>query len=140
MRSGEIEIVTRYEADADSAYEAFAEIVAERHADTLYSTDGTTVDEQVASLLRGEGDRPKRTMAVAESCTGGLLAARPTNPPGASEYVLGGVGGLLQRGEDRPGGRARRDDRAYGAVSEEVAKALALGASAPGWAPMWASV
>ncbi|HXC45855.1 MAG TPA: molybdopterin-binding protein, partial [Solirubrobacteraceae bacterium] len=91
MRGGEIEIVTRYEPDGHSAYDAFARIVATRHADTLYSTDGTTVDEQVAGLLRGDGRRPSRTIAVAESCTGGLLAARLTNPPGASEYVLGGI-------------------------------------------------
>ena len=59
----------------------------ERHADTLFSDDGTSVDQQVAALLRERG----WTIATAESCTGGLLAARITDPPGASDYFPGGV-------------------------------------------------
>ncbi|HEY3970566.1 MAG TPA: molybdopterin-binding protein, partial [Solirubrobacteraceae bacterium] len=50
LRSGEIEIVTRYEPDAQPTYDEFARIVATRHAVTLYSTDGTTIDVQVAAL------------------------------------------------------------------------------------------
>ena len=125
MRGGEIEIVTRYEPHADSAYEAFAAIVAERHADTLYSSDGTTVDEQVAALLRGDGGGPKRTIAVAESCTGGLLAARLTNPPGASEYVLGGIVAYANEVKIAQVGVPGEAIEAHGAVSEVVAKALA---------------
>ena len=128
MRGGEIEIVTRYEPEADSVYETFTEIVAERHADTLYSTDGTTVDEQVASLLRGDGERPTRTIAVAESCTGGLLAARLTNPPGASEYVLGGIVAYANEAKIAQVGVPSEAIEAHGAVSQDVAKALAHGA------------
>jgi nicotinamide-nucleotide amidase len=130
LRSGEIEIVTRYEPEAKAAYEAFAATVAMRHADTLYSTDGSTVDEQVAALLRGDGGKPKRTIAVAESCTGGLLAARLTSPPGASEYVLGGVVAYSNEAKIAQAGVARETIEAHGAVSEEVAKALAAGARA----------
>ena len=50
-------------------------------------TDGTSVDEQVAALLRASS----RTIATAESCTGGLLAGRLTDLAGSSDYVLGGV-------------------------------------------------
>jgi nicotinamide-nucleotide amidase len=128
MRSGEIEIVTRYEPVAEEAYERFAQIVAERHADTLYSTDGTTVDDQVAALLRGDDGAPKRTIAVAESCTGGLLTARLTNPPGASEYVLGGIVAYANEVKMAQADVASEEIERYGAVSEEVAKALAQGA------------
>jgi nicotinamide-nucleotide amidase len=128
LRSGEIEIVTRYEPEAQSTYDAFAQIVAARHADTLYSTDGTTVDEQVAGLLRGDGVRPTRTIAVAESCTGGLLAARLTNPPGASEYVMGGLVAYSNEAKEALADVAREQIEAHGAVSEEVARALARGA------------
>jgi nicotinamide-nucleotide amidase len=145
MRGGEIEIVTRYEHAAQEAYDAFAQTVATRHADTLYSTDGTTVDEQVAALLKGEISSAgqgqvssvrelnppgsvKRTIAVAESCTGGLLLARLTSPPGASEYVLGGIVAYANDVKINQVGVRREAIEAHGAVSEEVAKALALGA------------
>lgn len=128
LRSGEIEIVTRYEPEAEPTYDAFVAIVAERHADTLYSTDGTTVDERVATLLRGDGEIARRTIAVAESCTGGLLAARLTNPPGASEYVLGGVVAYANEVKVSQVGVLPETIKVHGAVSEEVAKALARGA------------
>ena len=57
----------------------------ERHARTLFSSDGSRVDDQVAELLAG------RSLAVAESCTGGLMAARLTERPGSSAYFAGGV-------------------------------------------------
>ena len=59
--------------------------IRERHADTLFSLDGSTIDEQLAELLAGE------TIAVAESCTGGGLATRLTDRAGSSAYFLGGA-------------------------------------------------
>ena len=82
----------------------FAALVRERHRRTLFSDDGTTVDEQVFALLRGDGSRPVQTIAVAESCTGGLLCARLTERPGSSEFVRGGLVVYSNDGE----GRARR--------------------------------
>jgi nicotinamide-nucleotide amidase len=108
-------------------YDAFARVVAERHADTLYSTDGTTVDDQVASLLRGDGDTVTRTLAVAESCTGGLLLARLTNPPGASAYVMGGVVAYSNDAKVEQVGVGRDLIESHGAVSQEVAEARAWG-------------
>jgi nicotinamide-nucleotide amidase len=122
LKRGEIEVVTRYEPDAEGVYEDFAEIVAERHADTLFSSDGRTVDEIVAELLAG------RTIATAESCTGGLLAARLTDRPGASAYVNGG---FVVYGNDAKialAGVTPETLERYGAVSGEVAEALASGA------------
>jgi nicotinamide-nucleotide amidase len=143
LRSGEIEIVTRYEPGAQDTYEAFAQIVATRHANTLYSTDGTTIDAQVASLLRGEQaatqategtereNQPTtpRTIAVAESCTGGLLLARLTDPPGASEYVLGGIVAYSNEAKVAQVGVEPKTIDEHGAVSEQVAQALAHGAT-----------
>ncbi len=133
LRGGEIEVVTRYEAGAQEAYDAFVGVVEARHADTLYSTDGTSIDEQVAALLKGEsiGSLPAgtpHTVAVAESCTGGLLLGRLTNPPGASAYVRGG---FVVYSNDAKVAQAGVDPLAikqHGAVSEEVAKQLAAGA------------
>jgi nicotinamide-nucleotide amidase len=127
LRGGEIEIVTRYEPDAEDAYAAFAQLVAARHADTLYSVDGTTVDVQVAALLRGDGEQPSRTIAVAESCSGGLLLARLTEVPGASAYVLGGVVAYSNDAKVTQVDVSSKQIEDSGAVSSEVARALAEG-------------
>jgi nicotinamide-nucleotide amidase len=122
LKRGEIEVVTRYEPDAQAVYDQLAQIVAERHADTLFSTDGSTVDEIVARRLRGH------TIATAESCTGGLLVARLTDRPGASDYVAGGVVVYSNDAKVALAGVERALIDRHGAVSAEVAQALADGA------------
>ena len=86
---------------------ALAALIAERHADTLFSDRRPTIDEQVAELLAG-----RTAGASAESCTGGLLAARLTERPGSSAYFAGGVVVVLERGQDRPARRRPGADRA----------------------------
>jgi nicotinamide-nucleotide amidase len=124
LRRGEIEIATVFPPEALPDYEALAAGVRARHGDTLFSEDGASIDEQVAGLLAG------RTVAVAESCTGGLMAARLTDRPGSSAYVLGGVVVYSNEAKtafaDVPADLIER----HGAVSPEVAAALADGAIA----------
>jgi nicotinamide-nucleotide amidase len=133
LRRGEVEVVTRYEPDAEAIYTAFEAVVRRRHADTLFSDDGSSVDEQVAELLRGKGtsldgvDRPL-TIATAESCTGGLLAARLTELPGSSDYMRGGLVVYSNDAKVKQAGVDPALIAAYGAVSAEVARALATGA------------
>jgi nicotinamide-nucleotide amidase len=126
LRRGEVEVVTRYEPGGAEAYAQFAAFVRERHADTLFSDDGSTVDEQVFALLRGEG----ATIAVAESCTGGLLAGRLTERPGSSEFVRGGLVVYSNEAKVALAGVDAALIERVGAVSEEVAEALADGARA----------
>ena len=127
LKRGEVEVVTRYEPAQEQVYEAFEQVVRRRHADTLFSDDGSTVDEQVAALLRGGGSRAPRTLATAESCTGGLLAARLTDLAGASDYFKGGVVVYSNEAKvSQAGVRAELIER-HGAVSSEVAQALAAG-------------
>jgi len=132
LKRGEVEIVTRYEPDAQDAYDAFTGIVRERHTDTLFSEDGSTVDEQVAALLRGSHppgrSRPARTLATAESCTAGLLAARVTELAGASDYFSGAIVAYSNEAKVSQAGVPRELIEAHGAVSAEVAQALADGA------------
>lgn len=124
LRRGEVEVVTRYEPAVQVTYDAFAATVAQRHADTLFSDDGSSVDDQVARTLRERG----LTVATAESCTGGLLAGRLTDPPGASDYVLGGLVVYANSAKAALAGVPPELIDAHGAVSEEVARALADGA------------
>jgi nicotinamide-nucleotide amidase len=89
----------------------------------LYSTDGEAMEEVVARMLTEN----RATIAVAESCTGGLLAERLTNIPGSSSYFLGGVvcysNELKSALVDVPAELIE----SKGAVSPEVALALAEG-------------
>jgi nicotinamide-nucleotide amidase len=124
LRRGEVEVVTRFEPAAAGAWKQLAGLIAERHADTLFSTDGSTVDEQVDDLL-GE-----RRLAVAESCTGGLLAARLTERPGSSGRFLGGVVAYSNEAKAELLGVDPELIARHGAVSGEVAEAMADGALA----------
>jgi nicotinamide-nucleotide amidase len=128
LKRGEIEVVTRYEPDSEGVYDAFAQIVAERHADTLFSDDGSTVDDQVADLLRGDGSRPVLSIATAESCTGGLMAARLTERAGSSDYFKGAVVAYSDDVKTAAAGVPAELIKRHGAVSGEVAEALADGA------------
>ena len=88
-----------------------------RHADRA------TLDELVGSALAGG-----HTIATAESCTGGLLAARLTARPGSSAYVLGGVVAYADAAKERLLGVPAALVTEHGAVSPQVAAALADGA------------
>jgi nicotinamide-nucleotide amidase len=124
LKRGEVEVVTRYEPAEQELYDAFEAVVRKRHADTLFSDDGSTVDDQVMALLRGKS----QSVATAESCTGGLLAARLTEKAGASNYVKGGIVVYSNDAKLTQAGVPAALIDQYGAVSAEVAEALAEGA------------
>ena len=124
LRRGEVEVVVRHEPDAESAYDELEALIAQRHERTLFSTDGSSIDEQVAALLTG------RWAAVAESCTSGLMAARLTERPGSSAYVAGGVTSYSNDAKVELLGVAPGLIERHGAVSPEVADAMADGALA----------
>jgi nicotinamide-nucleotide amidase len=124
LRRSEIEVSTRFEPDAADAYESLVEFLARRHGAKLFSRDGSTIDDQVAALLDG------RTVAVGESCTGGLLAARFTDRPGSSAYFAGGLVAYSNEAKTSLLGVPAELIERLGAVSNEVAQALADGAIA----------
>jgi len=68
------------------------------------------------------------TCAVAESCTGGLVGARLTSIPGASAWFAGGIISYANSVKEKLLGVSQTDLKQYGAVSEAVVKAMALGA------------
>jgi nicotinamide-nucleotide amidase len=122
LRRGEVEVVVRSRPEQRDRADALEAIIAERHPDLLFSRDGTTIDEQVAELLLG------RKIGLAESCTGGLLAARLTERPGSSAYVAGGVVSYSNDAKVDLLGVDPGLIGKYGAVSLEVAEAMANGA------------
>ena len=123
---GEVTVRIRHRREPGGQAQADALVAALEAGVPVYSTDGRTVDDLVAGALRGRG----LTVAVAESCTGGLLGARITARPGSSDYFLGGVISYGNQAKidllDVPPGMLAQ----HGAVSEEVAGAMAAGARA----------
>jgi nicotinamide-nucleotide amidase len=122
LRRGEIEIDVRYRDHAAETAEAVRAGLRERHPRHLFSLDGETIDSQVASLLQGH------RLGLAESCSGGLLAARITNMPGASAYMAGGVVSYSNEAKAELLGVDPALIEAKGAVSPEVAEQMARGA------------
>lgn len=122
LRKGEVEIDVRYRDGAAETADALREELRQRHESTLYSLDGTSIDEMVAGLLAG------RRLALAESCSAGLLAARITDRPGASSYFAGGVVSYSNQAKIDLLGVDPGLLEEHGAVSPEVAEAMAEGA------------
>jgi nicotinamide-nucleotide amidase len=122
LRNAELEVDIRYRPAHERLSERVRREIRERHGRFLYSEDGTSVDEQVAGLLAG------RRIGVAESSTGGLLAARLTELPGASAYVAGGVVAYSDEAKSELLGVPPELIGACGSVSPEVAEAMAEGA------------
>jgi nicotinamide-nucleotide amidase len=113
-------------ADADAALAAAAARVRERVGEFVYGDDDTDLAAVVLDACRRRG----LTIAVGESCTGGLLGARLTSVPGSSDVVLGGViaySNAVKTAElDVPDAVIAE----HGAVSEPVARQMAAGARA----------
>jgi len=101
---------------------AFREVLGEDVA----AVDVGDLPEVVLEELRGR----EQTLAVAESCTGGLLSAHLTDVPGASEVFLGGVVSYSNEAKEHLIGVPHEMLVEHGAVSEEVARAMAEGVRA----------
>jgi nicotinamide-nucleotide amidase len=122
LRRGEIEMVSRFEPASAPVYEELVALLRERHGREIFSEDGSRIDDQVAQLLAG------RRVATAESCTAGLMAARLTERPGSSAYVMGGVVAYSNEAKVELLGVDPELIERHGAVSEPVADAMAEGA------------
>jgi nicotinamide-nucleotide amidase len=126
LRDGELEIVTRYAPSAADQLKLLRHRVTGDFEATLVSADGASVDDVVAGLLTSRG----WTVATAESCTGGLLGARLTARAGSSQYVRGTVTAYDDAVKTQLLGVPAALIAEHGAVSPQVAQALADAARA----------
>jgi nicotinamide-nucleotide amidase len=124
---GQIELHLTAQAEGpDAAHAALDAAVLEMQqvlGPSVYSTDGRSLEGVVGDLLR----QHSLTIAVAESCTGGLLASRLTDVPGSSDYVERGVVCYSNRSKTELVGVPAALIAEHGAVSEPVARAMAEG-------------
>lgn len=126
-KQGEVELKimakAQNEAAADGGIKKVERIIYKRLKPYIYGVDAETLAENVAKLLL----KRNRTIAVAESCTGGYLANLITNVPGVSHSFVEGI--ITYSNDAKIGDLGVRPEtiKKYGAVSPQVAKEMALG-------------
>jgi len=107
---------------ADRRIRQLENSILERLGDHVFSTTGEELEEVVGKFLTTQ----KKTLAVAESCSGGLLGNRITNVPGSSRYFIQGVITYSNDAKCSLLGVSPRLIQSHGAVSSEVAQAMAV--------------
>ncbi len=117
----EVRILTQPGAPAGAA--ELRDLAAARLGDAVYAVADEPLEEVVARLLIERN----LTVAVAESCTGGLVASRLTDVPGSSAYFLAGITAYANDAKERLIGVDPALIARHGAVSAEVAAAMADG-------------
>jgi nicotinamide-nucleotide amidase len=126
----EIEVKVLAQAATADAALALARRAADdartRLGDNVYGEGFGSLPEHVGALLAAQG----KTLAIAESCTGGLAAELLTRTPGSSRYFLGGTVTYANSAKVELLGVAAELLAAHGAVSAEVAQAMAEGVRA----------
>ena len=125
-RDFEIHVDLMVEPGGEQHADELAVALRERVGSYLFSEDERRVEELVLDACRARG----LTLATAESCTGGLVAARLTSIPGSSDVVLGGVVAYANDVKTGELGVSAELLERHGAVSSEAAEAMAAGARA----------
>ena len=110
-------------ASVDRDNFSVVEAIVQKCEKFVYATSEVTLEETIAGMLSSRGV----TVAVAESCTGGLLASRLTDVPGSSSYFLQGFVVYSNQAKHKTLGVPEKTIETFGAVSEEVARAMAVG-------------
>ena len=132
-RPGEVDL--RLMGSTASIREA-REIVRGTFGDELVSDDGANLEDVVVELLAKRG----RTLAIAESCTGGLISSRITDVAGSSEVFRYGFVTYANEAKQELVGVSQDALRSYGAVSDPVARQMAEGALKAGEADIAVAV
>ena len=102
----------------------YGDRIATRLGSVIYAEGDKTMEAAVGELLRERG----KTLATAESCTGGIIGGRLTNVPGSSAYYVGGIVAYSNKLKERLLGVSKTTLAMFGAVSEETAREMAIGA------------
>ena len=108
---------------AESQLEELHSRLVEKLGDSLFTDQEESLEEVVGRILLKSG----KSVATAESCTGGLLGKMLTDVPGSSDYYQGGVVCYSNRLKINFVGVDRTSLQRFGAVSEEVARQMAFG-------------
>ena len=124
MGEVEVRIISHLKTNADEAEQRIRRALGEN----IYGTGDDRLEETVVKLLT----TAHKTIAIAESCTGGTIANRITNVSGASEVFINGCVTYSNESKVRLVGVRQETLDAHGAVSEETAREMAEGVRAGG--------
>ncbi len=123
---GEVKVVLKSSEASDEGrrqLEGAVEATREALGEFIYAEEDIPLEKAVGQLLREAG----KTLAVAESCTGGLVGHRITQIPGSSDYFWGGVVAYDNEAKVKLLGVSEETLKRYGAVSEQCAREMARG-------------
>jgi nicotinamide-nucleotide amidase len=124
---GEIDIrITaraKSESAADKIISSVERVIRKRIGNAIFGADNDTLESVVGNRLRSKNLH----LAVAESCTGGLISHRITNIPGSSDYFERGIVVYSNKAKQDLLGVPKETIKKYGAVSEQTAISMALG-------------
>jgi nicotinamide-nucleotide amidase len=124
-RPGQVDVrLAAQTSGAEKIVNRAVAIVREKLGVYLYAESDAEIEDTLVSLLSERNE----TLALAESCTGGYIAHRLTNVPGASSVLLGGLVTYSNRAKEKFLGVRSETLDAHGAVSESVAREMAQGA------------
>ncbi len=118
-----ITVETKSQSEADNLISEAEGKIRDKVNKYIYGIDDEELEEVVGRLLTEKGLK----LAIAESCTGGLIADRITNVPGSSKYFEQGVVAYSNKAKIQILGVPEELIKNYGAVSREVAEAMAKG-------------
>ncbi|NMW17764.1 MAG: competence/damage-inducible protein A [Chlorobiaceae bacterium] len=116
-----ISSIGRKQEEVDSDNRSIVDAILKRAGKFIFATSDVTLEETIGALLSSRG----MTVAVAESCTGGLVASRLTDVPGSSLYFLQGFVVYSNQAKQKTLGVNKDLIESFGAVSDEVARAMA---------------
>lgn len=111
------------ETEADKILDELANKIAEKLGVAVFAMNGETMEEVIGNLLKTQ----KKTLSIAESCTGGLVGERITEVSGSSEYFIEGAICYANDAKIRTLSVPKELIENFGAVSAEVAEAMARG-------------
>jgi len=127
VSSGEVtlRLTVKCEKDEDPwpLIQPLEDEIRKRLGDTVYGVDNDTLESVVVELLRSNN----KTLAIAESCTGGLIANRITNVPGASQVFIEGFITYSNESKVKRLGVSEETLNKYGAVSSQTAEEMVRG-------------
>ena len=124
-RPGAVDVrLTASGATAEKLVAEAEAVVQKILGESIFGRDDEEIESVVVKLLT----QKRKTLALAESCTGGLIANRITDVPGASEVFLGGVVSYANAAKEKFLSVRAETLQSHGAVSEAIAREMALGA------------